>query len=49
MNSLLEMLEMYSLRFYSKKNEKFSAPKYEPDEELKQKDKILEDKYRQIE
>lgn len=40
----MEMLEGYAIRLFSKKQEKFKAQKYQPDENLKQKDKILYDK-----
>ena len=38
------MLEDYALKLYTKKSEKYKAVKYQPDEQLKQKDKILFDK-----
>lgn len=40
-NELNEMLEMYAFKMHVRKNEKFSAAKYAPDDELKEKDKEL--------
>jgi hypothetical protein len=40
----MEMLESYALKLHFKKIEKYKVAKYEPDEKLKQKDKILLEK-----
>ncbi len=45
---LLDMLEDYSITFYSKKNDKYKPQKYQPDEQLKAKDKVLSEKLTQI-
>ena len=39
--SLLDMLEQYTFKIYLKKSEKYKVAKYEPDENLKDKDKTL--------
>jgi hypothetical protein len=44
----MEMLETYAMKLYYKKSEKFKANKYEPDDNLKDKDKILLEKVTQI-
>lgn len=41
MSSLMDMLETYALKLYYKKSEKYKPNKYEPDENLKDKDNIL--------
>ena len=40
----MEMLETYALKLYYKKSEKYKSKKYEPDDNLKHKDKILLEK-----
>ncbi len=45
---LLDLLEQNSLNFYTKKNEKYRPEKYQPDDSLKQRDKLLYDKLSQI-
>ena len=42
------MLEVYALKLHFKKSEKFKLPKYEPDDLLKNKDKILLEKLKQM-
>ena len=42
------MLENYAMKIHQKKNEKFQVEKYNPDQELKSKDKQLLDKLNQI-
>lgn len=44
----MDMLEEYAFKLHIKKSEKFKAQKYEPDEQLKQKDRELYDKLNQL-
>jgi hypothetical protein len=45
---LLEQLENYSLKFVSKKSDRYSQPHYEPDDELTKRDKLLKQKQFEI-
>eukprot|EP00347_Sterkiella_histriomuscorum_P021818 403332657 len=47
-NGLLDLLENYAISFYSKKQEKYKPERYQPDEQLKIKDKELLDRLNKI-
>ncbi|CDW80803.1 UNKNOWN [Stylonychia lemnae] len=47
-NGLLDLLENYAISFYSKKNDKYKPQKYQPDDSLKSKDKVLLEKLNKI-